>query len=202
MTNGSDLWNPGQMEQILSRTMKHEGGFVDDPADSGGATNYGISLRFLQGLGDSDADGILDGDIDRDGDVDADDVTKMTRAQAAVFYVEKIGKPLQLSRIPGIRLRWKLFDLAVNVGQKRAVKILQSVVGVAEDGILGDQTIAALIAQRDQLNTASSRVADQLILFNLARAQVLFYRQISQGKNLKFLRAWIWRAMDTADDLV
>jgi hypothetical protein len=49
---------------------------------SGGATKYGISLRFLAAAGafDSDGDGIADFDLDMDGDIDGADVCKLTRA--------------------------------------------------------------------------------------------------------------------------
>ena len=33
-------------ELAIPIVLKHEGGFADNPADPGGATNFGISLRF------------------------------------------------------------------------------------------------------------------------------------------------------------
>lgn len=35
-------------EDFVKVILKHEGGYVDHPNDPGGATKYGISLRFLQ----------------------------------------------------------------------------------------------------------------------------------------------------------
>ena len=48
----------------VARVLEHEGGFVDDPVDPGGATNWGISLRYLKKAGavDANVDGWLDDD--------------------------------------------------------------------------------------------------------------------------------------------
>ena len=41
----------------LRKLLEIEGGWVNDPKDRGGATKYGISLRFLAAEGAFDADG-------------------------------------------------------------------------------------------------------------------------------------------------
>ena len=73
-------------DKAIEVTLAHEGGFTDDPVDTGGATNWGVSLRFLKDAGDLDGDGVLDGDLDGDGDVDYDDIKKMARAEAIRIY--------------------------------------------------------------------------------------------------------------------
>lgn len=45
-----------RFEVCVARTLRHEGLYVDHPSDAGGATNYGISLRFLKRLQDVDRD--------------------------------------------------------------------------------------------------------------------------------------------------
>jgi lysozyme family protein len=57
--------------QAVKVILQHEGGYVDNPNDPGGATNYGISLRFL-------ADHPESGDFNGDGEVDAEDIANMT----------------------------------------------------------------------------------------------------------------------------
>jgi len=53
-----------RFEDALPTVLRHEGLYSEDPADPGGATNYGISLRFLRQLGDTDGDGFAEGDLD------------------------------------------------------------------------------------------------------------------------------------------
>ena len=60
-----------RFEAALAVVLEHEGGFVDSPADPGGATNGGLSLRQLVKEG-------LKWDIDGDGDVDRDDIEALT----------------------------------------------------------------------------------------------------------------------------
>ena len=57
----------GCFSKAITVILKHEGGFSNHSSDPGGATNYGISLRWLKSEG-------LYGDLDDDGDVDIDDI--------------------------------------------------------------------------------------------------------------------------------
>ena len=86
-------------------TARWEGGLSDHPADPGGLTKYGVSLRWVQDLarqaredclrqarscdGCSDARtqrcGYASLDMDMDGDVDGDDIRACTKAQAAAW---------------------------------------------------------------------------------------------------------------------
>ena len=59
--------------------LRHEGGYVNNPNDPGGATKYGISLRWLKGQG-------LLGDVTHDMVVDIKDIQALTVDQAAGFY--------------------------------------------------------------------------------------------------------------------
>ena len=34
--------------EIIEKVLEHEGGYVDDPADKGGATNFGVIQRTYQ----------------------------------------------------------------------------------------------------------------------------------------------------------
>ena len=47
-------------------------------------------------------------------------------------------------------LRFELFDMAVNMGQFKAVTLLQEAVGAADDGILGPDTLRRLQAADPQ----------------------------------------------------
>lgn len=135
-------------DRSVQTVLMHEGGYSPPrSSDPGGATNWGISLRYLRGLGDLDRDGRLDGDLDGDGDVDAVDVRGMQRGQAVAFYRNDWIR-WGLDRISAPAIAEKVFDLMVNMGPLRVVLLLQRAlraVGspVEEDGQLGPHTVGA-----------------------------------------------------------
>ena len=135
----------------LQETLKKEGRLVDHRADRGGVTDYGISLRFLQGLPD------LDGDINGDGHVNEADIRALRPSDVAHLYRKHFWDHYRLDEIHHARVAVKAFDLLVNMRSKPAVKILQRALRacnspVLEDGILGSKTLAAVNNIRDQLN--------------------------------------------------
>lgn len=65
-------------KRAADHVLKVEGGYVDDPNDAGGATNWGISLRFVKQSG-------VDLDIDGDGDIDAEDMKALTKNKPSRF---------------------------------------------------------------------------------------------------------------------
>lgn len=149
-------------ERALPVILQHEGGFVDNIHDPGGATNYGISLRYLQARGDLDGDGFADGDIDRDGDVDADDIVAMDEANAAQFYKTGFWYPGKYGLISDQALSTKAFDLGVNMGIKQGAKCLQRALkaagnDVVDDGAIGPLTIEAINVSNGQVLLAATR---------------------------------------------
>lgn len=179
-------------DTAIERVLRHEGGFFDHASDPGGATAYGISLRFLRGVGDLDGDGFLDGDLDRDGDVDAHDIRLLDRDRAVALYRSQWWDRYRYCDLP-LAVGAKTFDLSVNMGAHQAHVCLQRAVRAAarlrleEDGILGPQT----------RNTV--RNVDQGLLAVALRAEAAgFYRSLT-AKNPKlavFLAGWLNRAYD------
>ena len=110
----------------VDEVLGNEGGFVDDPVDHGGATAFGISLRFLsaEGAFDSDHDGKADFDLDMDGDIDGLDIRKLTRGDAKFLYQRCFWNVLGADRLPK-PIGEMLFDQAVNGGVSAARKLLQ-----------------------------------------------------------------------------
>ena len=70
-------------DTAIKKVLKHEGGYVDHKNDPGGATKYGISLRFIKQSN-------TDLDLDNDGDIDADDIKEMTEDKAKEIYKDKL----------------------------------------------------------------------------------------------------------------
>jgi lysozyme family protein len=125
------------VEQIAQDIVAREGGFVNDPADPGGATKHGVTIGTLRRLGL---------DLSGDGRVGIADVEAMTQARAAEIFIEHYFRAPGLDRLPE-RIQASVFDMYVNAGAN-AVKILQRLLrqmgqSVAVDGIVGPQTIAA-----------------------------------------------------------
>lgn len=127
----------------LADTFDTEGGYVDDPDDPGGATNHGISLRFLRGLGDPELD------LDGDGDLDADDVRALTRDDAAELIYAHFWQGYRYADLP-TEIGAKVFDLGVNMGPRPIGRCLQRAVRavhgprLVEDGVIGPKTLRAV----------------------------------------------------------
>lgn len=129
------------LERAMPTILRDEGRFVNDINDPGGATNYGISLRFLLKAG------VIYGDLNDDGKVDINDIREMTVPQATILYDKFFWSPNHYSLIYDQAVATKLLSLAVNMGDSMAHKCLQralrSVTGkiILDDGILGAITM-------------------------------------------------------------
>ncbi len=125
------------IDDIVSDILRREGGYVNDPDDSGGATNFGVTIHTMRRLGI---------DVDGDGDVDVDDVRKLTRERAAQIFKDHYFVKPGIAVLPEV-LQASVFDMYVNAGGA-AVKILQRLLAkfgfpVVVDGALGPKTAAA-----------------------------------------------------------
>jgi lysozyme family protein len=115
-------------DRCLSLVLVHEGGFVDHPRDPGGATNLGITQATLS--------------KSRGRPSFVEDVRRLTKAEAGEIYRGSYWASVEGDRLPG-GLDLAVFDFAVNSGPRRAVRMLQDLLGVAEDGVIGPHTLAA-----------------------------------------------------------
>lgn len=128
--------------------LDNEKGFVNNPKDEGGATNFGISLRFLKSLSSElrRAYGIYDMEIT------VDTIFHLTREQAIAIYQGEFWKHASFDKIRNQNLCNYIFDMAVNLGISPAIKCVQRACWAVmkkwellpEDGILGNKTIDAI----------------------------------------------------------
>lgn len=115
-------------ENAVAQVLAHEGGFVMHPSDPGGATNFGITRRTLSQA--------------RGAPASVEDVRRLTRAEAVSIYRRLYWDRVRAGDLPpGIDLA--VFDIAVNSGLVRAGLLLQEVLGVQRDGMIGPRTVAA-----------------------------------------------------------
>lgn len=135
-------------EKAIDVILRHEGGYVDNPNDPGGATNFGISLRFIADYPDY-------GDVNHDGKVDAKDIRQMTVENAKDIYRHFWWDKYGYGRIVDQTIATKVFDFSVNMGASRAHKLLQQAMNKAfglrlvVDGILGNASYGTLNAITD-----------------------------------------------------
>lgn len=177
------------VEQIAAAIVAREGGFVDDPDDPGGATNHGVTIGTMRGLGL---------DLDGNGRVDAADVRRLDPAQAARIYVEHYFRRPRLDRLPAM-VQASVFDMQVNAGAN-AVKILQRLVSrmgfaCTDDGVVGPRTEAATQAAAA---AAPAHLADA---YGIARRSYYYAVADARPASRKFARrqdggkgGWITRA--------
>jgi lysozyme family protein len=163
--------------------LRHEGGFVAHPSDPGGATNYGISLRYLN-------DAKLD--INEYGLIDVGDIRALSPDSASVIYKKYWWDKYNYEAINDQAIATKIFDMAVNMGASQAHKLVQraanAVYGGAilqVDGVLGPKTLQLL-----------NELHPKRLLIALREFQASFYRELARkNRDLSpFLRGWLNRA--------
>src|SRR5689334_2968053 len=115
-------------EPSLQRLLAHEGGYSNHPDDPGGPTNFGITIFDYRKYVKADAG--------------AEDVRAMTLDAAKAIYCAKYWDALRCDDLPA-GLDYAVFDYGVNSGVSRAAKVLQRLLGVPADGIIGPVTLAA-----------------------------------------------------------
>ncbi len=103
----------------IAHVLAAEGGLVNNPKDPGGVTKFGISQRSYPAL----------------------DIRALSLDEAKAIYQRDYWDKVQGEALPA-GLDLLLLDHAVNAGPARAVRLLQHLVGVPEDGLMGPVTLA------------------------------------------------------------
>jgi lysozyme family protein len=172
----------------LAFDLKWEGGFryEDISGDSGGPTKAGITWR--DGNEWRREHGLTPLTITQARQTRLGYLTE--RVVDEIYYLH-YWIPMKGADLPS-PLDTVLFDAAVNMGCAQSVKLLQRVLGVADDGKIGPVTIAAV-------NRYISLHGQDDLIEGLLQRRRDFYRQIAQrGSNGKFLVGWLNRVRDLA----
>lgn len=177
------------VEAIAREIVAREGGFVNDPDDPGGATNFGVTIGTMRQLGL---------DLTGDGKVDVADVRALTRDQAERIFVQHYFQKPRLAELPEA-VQASVFDMYVNAGTN-AVKILQKLVArmgfpATADGVVGPKTIAAVA---DAAEAAPAHIADA---YGIARRNYYYALADQRPASRKYAKTraggkggWITRA--------
>ena len=118
-------------DTAIRMVLTHEGGYCNDPDDSGGATCMGVTQRdYVNWLGDSNSN-----------------VKNITHSEATLYYLEVWWNKGCYSSLLEQSVADRYFDLSVNMGTHQATKCLQRAVnvlydaGLTVDGICGPKTV-------------------------------------------------------------
>ena len=161
-------------DELIDGILEREGGFVNDPVDHGGVTNFGITAaawgQYKQ--------------LNRPGT--AAEMKAITREDAIEFYRQKYIVNSAFKAVAFEPLRAQLIDFAVNSGETRATRWLQRTIGLQATGTLDPATLSALNA-----------LPPSLVNNALVAARVAMYQSIVQSEptQIKFLHGWINRAV-------
>lgn len=157
--------------------LRHEGGYVDHPADKGGPTNFGITLKTLDAY-------LKNGSL---LPVTAEDVKELSVATAMNIYVEKYWSVIGAGSIKSQAVANAFMDMAVLMGPAQAAKLMQGVFGIKQDGIVGPVTLA-------QINTSTER--NTLAKFYMACANFLVRLVAIDPTQVVFLTNWMKRCQE------
>ena len=144
---------------------QHEGGYANNPKDPGGETNYGISKRSFPHL----------------------DIKNLTIGRAIAIYYTNYWIPMKLTGIDNDELVLHVFDHGVNAGTKTAIQMLQRLVGVEDDGDIGNETLRAIREYNGDVTT------------DYIKRRKLFYITLVQKRPASriFLKGWLLRVNST-----
>ena len=122
-----------EFNDIIEVVLHHEGGYVNDPVDPGGETNFGIAKRSHPDV----------------------DIKNLTKDGAKEIYKEHYWDKNKVDDLPK-ELKHIYFDMCVNQGKSRAVKILQRAANakgadLKVDGGLGPMTLRAILKSKVEL---------------------------------------------------
>jgi lysozyme family protein len=182
---------------LLPFILKWEGGFVNDPADAGGATNKGVTIATWRNVG-----------YDKDGDKDIDvkdlklltDLDVKNRVLKPHYWDRWKADQIQSQKVANILVDW------VWGSGKNGIVIPQRLLGVKADGIVGNKTLSAVnFAEPDQLFEAIFQA--RVDFFNdITRTSIAKYEkkigrkatesELMKHTNKRFLKGWLNRLND------
>jgi len=165
------------VDDIINATLKAEGGYVNDPSDKGGETNYGITVGTARANGYKGS---------------MRDLPLQTAKD--IYRNEYLVKP-GFSNFPSV-VAAELFDTGVNMGPSTATKFLQRAInalqgsGLAVDGKMGPATrnaVAVYLASRSN--------AETILVKALNCLQGVRYIELVEGNvsQRRFINGWFSR---------
>ena len=160
------------VDEMINTILKHEGGFVNDPDDAGGATNYGVTIGTYRRY------------VNRRATID--DIKNMSKNIAREIYRQQYYYSPKIDKLPEV-VQPQVFDMGVNAGPNRAIKIYQQCIGAKADGVIGPKT-----AKLGEMAIKNGWHPNEYV-----KERVEFYIKLVKRNRTqeKFLMGWTKRAL-------
>lgn len=157
-------------KKSLQYVLASEGGFVDHPNDTGGATMKGITLDVYKSF-------------KKNSHLTSNDLKLISDIDISTIYLRGYWDACRCSELPS-GIDYCVFDFAVNAGYGRSIKTLQKTIGADIDGAIGSITLAL------------ANKIDKIQLINdFSNQKQEFYCNLSIAKPSQtiFLNGWLNR---------
>jgi lysozyme family protein len=187
-----DSWLMDNFDSAVIAVLEAEGGYSNRPSDSGGATNFGISLRFLREI---PAERLRKYGIFEP--LDDNTIKNLTQAQAVMIYRHEFWEAAHIDQLVDFVVAGYVLDMCVLHGIGQGIKILQratwAAMGVYEyiedDGIMGKQTVLVV----NQI--CSSPLTHEDLIVALCAERAGFCRMLAEirPKDRENLHGWLKR---------
>lgn len=182
------------MKDIKDFIKSKEGGYVNDPQDSGGATNKGVTLRTFRAVCGAHKT--------------ITDLKRITSEEWATVFQHCVWQPIAGEKIKSPAISAVMADFAWHSGAATAVKFAQSVcTGLIIDGVAGAKTVATLNRQDPGafvkrycdarrgylLRVAGFNTENRLLLEQARKSPDRISVAMSRNKNKRFIKGWLYR---------
>jgi hypothetical protein len=167
-------------KKVAPIILRHEGGWVNDPNDSGGATNMGITIATFKSYAQEDL-GI---------EPTIENLRKLTQEQATKIYRKRYWEPRGYCELQSLKVALMIYDWSITSGGALAEvnKLLQDHYRVSPQKKMDAQAINSIADQQD-------------LLERIGEIRKKYYTNLAikngqKTKNFKFLRGWLNRVND------
>jgi lysozyme family protein len=151
-------------QQAFEQMLASEGGFTADERDNGNKLPDGRKGSTMLGVTQFNWEAHVGHQVTHD------QMRKLTATDVEPLYKKKYWDVVRADELPS-GIDYLVFDLGVNAGPGRSIKLLQTAVGVTPDGGLGPISMAAVLA------------ADPVKLIqDFSQAKEDFYRSLDDFK--------------------
>ncbi len=180
----SDMSSDKRFQYAMKTILRHEGNYSDDSLDPGGATRWGISLRYIR-------EEKLCENNDCKGD--KNEIINLTQTEADEIYYKDWYLRNKYNQIKNEDILTKIMDFSVNAGSGQSSKLVKRAINrissekIPVNGIMDKQTIQII-----------NLIEPSALYSALVNEETEFYLSIvKRNPELKkFLRGWLTRAND------